>query len=167
MIVVSDTTPLITLLKANKLHILHRMFGEVLVPEAVFSELTSNTTFQDEADLIRNSDYIRVVSVRDKSQVSFLQRATGLDLGESEAIIYADESKADLLLMDEVLGRKIAQNMKLPITGSVGILIRAFQLGIISSEDAEDAFEKIQKSNRHISDTLINKALEIIHNTDQ
>ena len=58
MIVVSDTTPLITLLKANKLHILHRMFGEVLVPEAVFSELTSNTTFQDEADLIRNSDYI-------------------------------------------------------------------------------------------------------------
>ena len=40
MIVVSDTTPLISLLKINQLDLLEKLFGEVLIPEAVFNELT-------------------------------------------------------------------------------------------------------------------------------
>ena len=166
MIVVSDTTPLITLMKAEKLDILYRLFGEVIIPEAVFSEVTGNKSFKAEADIIRNSDYIKVVKVKNGSQVSFLQRATGLDLGESEAIICADETKADLLLMDEAAGRRVAQNMKLPITGSTGILIRAFQAGIITREEADDAFDRIRNANRHISEKLINMALDIIHSKE-
>lgn len=69
MIVVSDSTPLITLMKAGKLGILNDMFGEVLVPEAVFSEVTSNISFSSEADLIQNSEYIRVVKVENRQQV--------------------------------------------------------------------------------------------------
>jgi predicted nucleic acid-binding protein len=163
MIVVSDTTPLITLMKAERLSILHSLFGEVRIPEAVFSEVTGNETFKDEAEIIRNSEYIRVVKVRDQRQVEFLQRVTGLDVGESEAIIYADETKADLLLMDEAAGRKVAQNMNLPITGSIGILIRAFKSGIITADEADDAFARIKRANRHMSEALINKALEMIH----
>ena len=166
MIVVSDTTPLVTLMKADRLDILHSLFGEVLIPEAVFSELTANETFKEEADLIRKSAYIRVVKVQDESKVSFLQRATGLDLGESEAIIYADEAKADLLLMDEMAGRRVAQNMKLPITGSIGILIRAYQAGIITAAETDDAFERLRGSNRHIGEKLIQKALELIHRAE-
>ena len=163
MIVISDTTPLITLMKAGKLDVLHSLFGEVLLPEAVFAVATGNETFRDEADIIRNSEFIKVVQIQNKSQVSFLQRATGLDLGESEAIIYADEMKADLLLMDEAAGRKVAQNMNLPITGSVGVLIRAFKSGIITADEADEAFSRIRSANRHIGESLINKALEIIH----
>lgn len=162
MIVVSDTTPLITLLKAEKLDILHSLFGEVMIPEAVFSEVTGNESFKEESAIIRNSEYIKVVNVRNEDQVLFLRRATGLDLGESEAIIYADESKADLLLMDEVAGRRVAQNMDLPITGSIGVLVRAFQSGFITKEETEDALNRIRKANRHISENLLNKALEMI-----
>ena len=150
-------------MKAERLDILHELFGEVIIPEAVFSELTGNEAFKAEADIIRNRDYIEVVKVKSESQVSFLQRVTGLDLGESEAIIYADEAKADLLLMDEAAGRRVAQNMKLPITGSTGILIRAFQSGIITKDEADDAFDRIRKANRHISEKLINMAIDIIH----
>ena len=163
MIVVSDTTPLITLMKVGRLNILHSLFGEVCIPKAVFSEVTGNETFENEADIIRNSEYIKVVMVRDQRQVEFLQRATGLDLGESEAIIYADEIQADLLLMDEAAGRKVAQNMNLPITGSIGVLIKAFKSGIITADEADDAFARIRRANRHISEPLINKALEMIH----
>ena len=163
MIVVSDTTPLITLMKVGRLNILHSLFGEVCIPKAVFSEATGNETFENEADIIRNSEYIKVVMVRDQRQVEFLQRATGLDLGESEAIIYADEIQADLLLMDEAAGRKVAQNMNLPITGSIGVLIKAFKSGIITADEADDAFARIKRANRHISEPLINKALEMIH----
>ena len=42
MIVVSDSTPLITLMKAGRLDLLKSLFGEVLIPEAVFAEVTSN-----------------------------------------------------------------------------------------------------------------------------
>lgn len=45
MIVVSDTTPLISLLKINKLDLLEKLFGKVLIPEAVFSELTADERF--------------------------------------------------------------------------------------------------------------------------
>ena len=53
MIVVSDTTPLITLMKVGRLNILHSMFGEVCIPKAVFSEATGNETFENEADIIQ------------------------------------------------------------------------------------------------------------------
>lgn len=42
MIVVSDTTPLISLLKINRLELLERLFGDVMIPKAVFDELTSD-----------------------------------------------------------------------------------------------------------------------------
>lgn len=106
MIVVSDTTPLISLMKAGQLNFLEKYFGEVLIPEAVFRELTSNIRFADEAGQIRGCQFIHVVKVDDGKSVNLLRRATGLDLGESEAIVLSDDVQADLLLMDEAKGRE-------------------------------------------------------------
>ena len=53
--------------------------------------------------------------------------------------------------------------MNLPITGSIGVLIKAFKSGIITADEADDAFARIRRANRHISEPLINKALEMIH----
>ena len=55
MIVVSDTTPLITLMKVGRLNILHSLFGEVCIPKAVFSEVTGNETFENEAEIIKTA----------------------------------------------------------------------------------------------------------------
>ena len=96
MIVVSDTTPLISLLKINRTDLLEKLFGDVLIPQAVFDE-----RFQLEADQIRQKKFIVVKPVNNPESVSILKRATGLDQGESEAIVLTDELKADLLLMDE------------------------------------------------------------------
>ncbi len=52
MIVVSDTTPLISLLKINRIDLLEKLFGKVLIPDAVFSELTVDERFRLEADLL-------------------------------------------------------------------------------------------------------------------
>ena len=163
MIVVSDSTPLISLMKASKLDILKKLFGDVLIPEAVFSELTTNDAFPKEAALIRKSEFIKVVTVSDHKAVSLLQRATGLDRGESEAIVYADDTHADLLLMDEVQGRKVAKSMGLPIMGSVGILINAFRDGLLTEADVETALNRMKQTGRHISDRLIQDALDIVH----
>ena len=87
MIVVSDSTPLITLMKAEKLDVLGELFGEVSIPQAVYDELTGNPNFLEEADLIQRSPIIRVVHVNNLKSVENLQRVSGLDRGESEAII--------------------------------------------------------------------------------
>ena len=163
MIVVADSTPLITLMKALRLDLLRQLFGEIQIPTAVFEELTTNLTYQSEADLIKNSEYIKVVNVTNTDAVSILRRATGLDRGECEAIVYADEVKANLLLMDEAKGRMVAQNMNLPITGSAGILIRAFKAGFLSAEDVEEAVIRIRQSNRHISERLLQKIVDTAH----
>ena len=165
MIVVSDSTPLITLMKAARIDLLHDLFGEIVIPEAVYQELTINSNFPDEAKTIQESKFIRIVRVEDRKTVSVLQRATGLDLGESEAIVYADDNHADILLMDEASGRRVALDMGIEIMGSVGVLVSAFKGGYISVSEAEEAFRKIQSAKRHISERLISDALEIIHNT--
>lgn len=166
MIVVSDSTPLITLMKAARLQILNELFGEIIIPEAVHKELTSNERFLEEARQINNSDFIRVISVEDRKSVSLLQRAAGLDLGESEAIIYAENNKADLLLVDEASGRRVAKSMGIEIMGSVGVLVSAFREGILSEDEASDAFRSIREARRHISERLIEDALKIIHGVE-
>ena len=167
MIVVSDSGPLISLLKAEELNILHTLYGEVLIPEAVFAELTTNSRYVDEANQIQNSTFIHVVSVNDRKSVSLLQRATGLDLGESEAIVYADGNNADVLLIEEEAGRKVAQHMQLRVRGSIGILLYAFDKEIITRADVEKALEKMRLSERRISEHLYQYAYEHINSGEE
>ena len=159
MIVVSDTTPLISLMKASRLELLATLFHEVLIPEAVFSELTANPRSQAEADQIRKAPYIKVVSVSEQKAVDVLRRSSGLDLGESEAIFFADDQKADVLLMDEAKGRKVAKAMGLYIMGTVGVLLFAFEKNVLTDSEVKEALEQLQQADRRIGDELIQYAL--------
>ena len=163
MIVVSDTTPLISLMKAGQLNVLHKLFGDILIPQAVFDELTGNLRFRQEAEMIENDRHIHVVAVEERKLVALLQRTTGLDLGESEAIVYADDNHADFLLMDENAGRKVAKTMGLRIMGTVGVLVNACHDKYMTAEEVESAFDRLRKANRHISERIIQDALELIH----
>ena len=89
-----------------------------------------------------------------------LMRMTGLDLGESEAIIYSDENKSDLLIVDEVRARHVATTMKLRISGTIGILTAANENGLLNKEDAIECPRILRLSKRHISETLLNSFVE-------
>ena len=158
MIIVSDTSPLISLMKASLLDVLQRLFDTIIIPEAVFSELTTNPDYQDEAEQIKAAPFITVVSVKEHKAVDVLRRATGLDLGESEAIVYADENSADVLLMDEAAGRRVAKSMGLRILGSIGILLAAYDERILTAEDVDAAVDTLKSANRRISEELVTYA---------
>ena len=162
MIVVSDTTPLISLMKADSLQLLEPLFKEVLIPAAVFAELTTNPKYRQEAELIETSPFIKVVTVKESKAVSILQRASGLDLGESEAIVYADDAKADVLLMDEAKGRQVAKSMGIQIMGTVGVLLFAYEEKLITGSNVEMALNKMKEANIHIGEGLINYAMSKI-----
>lgn len=160
MIIVSDTTPLISLMKVSKLNVLKSLFGKVIIPDAVYRELTANERFSEEAELIRNCDFIEIISVNDRLSVVSLQLKSGLDLGETEAIICAEENKAETILMDEAAGRRMAKSLGLNIMGTIGILLSAYEDSVLSAEEVREALNRLRTSNRHISENLLNVALE-------
>ena len=61
MIVISDTTPLISFLKIKRLDLLKTLFEIVQIPKSVFAELTENIKYRDEAEIIKNSMFIHVI----------------------------------------------------------------------------------------------------------
>lgn len=162
MIVVSDTTPLISLMKTGHLNLLEKYFGEVQIPEAVFRELTSNKRFADEAEQIRGCPFIHIVKINDYKSVNLLRRATGLDLGESEAIVLSDDVYADLLLMDEAKGRDVAEQMQIKIMGTIGFLMASYQSGNITADEIKNCIRVLRDSGRHIGEEYLQMLLDQI-----
>lgn len=141
MIVISDTTPVISLLKAGQLRLLQELYGTVLVPEAVYRELTENPAYKREAEIIQSQDFLSVVPIENVKSVNILRAVTGLDAGESEAIIMYDEQGADLLLIDEHKGRSVAKQLYVRHIGTVGILMLAYDKNIIQAEDVKNCID--------------------------
>lgn len=162
MIVVSDTTPLISLMKAARLGILERLYSEVLIPQAVYEELTVNPRYAREAETIRNSSFIRVVPVGKSGAVERLRSVSGLDLGESEAIVCAEDYKADILLMDEEAGRRVAKSKGLRVRGTIGVLLLAYDKKLLTGDEIEDAVRLLRTGNRRISETLFRYAVDYV-----
>jgi predicted nucleic acid-binding protein len=75
MIVVADTTPLISLMKIGKLDLINKLFGEIQIPDAVFTELVLNTKYLDESRQIQECTFIQRVTVTDTKSVELLRRS--------------------------------------------------------------------------------------------
>ena len=156
MIVVSDTTPLISLLKIDKVYLLEKLFGKILIPQAVFDELVIDKRFIEETDIIRNNSQIEVKEVGSLEAVDILRRVTGLDIGESEAIVLADELNADVLLMDEAKGRNVSKDLGHKVMGTIGVIMVAYEENLLTSEDVKECIEQLKKSGRHIGSRYYN-----------
>lgn len=162
MIVVSDTTPIISLMKAGQLELLRKLFDVVYIPQAVYRELTENEIFLEEVRMVQECEFLYVKEVDNAKSVAILRNFTGLDAGESETIILADEKHSDVLLMDEHRGRQVAKKMGITIAGTIGILTQAFDEGILTRKDVESCIERMNESGIRISERLYQKLREHI-----
>lgn len=123
MIVVSDTSPITTLMKIGKVGLLRELYSEVLIPDAVRNELLR---FHSKVP-----DFFQPASVRNRGAVEKL--LTQLDAGEAEAIVLVKERCADVLLIDEIAGRDVAAREGIRFIGLLGVLDEAKATGLISS----------------------------------
>lgn len=145
MIVVSDTSPLSGLAIAGYLFLLQQIYGQVVIPTAVADELRRGGQYDLRIQDVLALDWVEIRQSTNCALVESLQGDHNLDHGEAEAIALALELKADELLIDERLGRRVAKRLGLPITGLLGILLVAKQQGRIDAV-------------RPIVDTLIQEA---------
>jgi uncharacterized protein len=123
VIVVSDTTAITSLLKIGRVALLRELFGEVLIPNSVCEELLKYHAGLPQFLLVR--------SVTDRKAVELLRRE--IDAGESEAIVLAEEVKADVLLIDEKHGRTLAEQRGIQCLGLAGALLLAKENKLIAS----------------------------------
>jgi uncharacterized protein len=129
MIIVSDTSPISNLLRIGQLPILQKLYGTVIIPQVVYQEIAALETLGVDTTLIQSADWINVQAARDQALVEEL--SLELDLGEAEAIALAIEIKADRLLIDERIGRGVAQRYGVKITGLLGVLVAAKKNNLI------------------------------------
>jgi predicted nucleic acid-binding protein len=123
MIVVSDTSVITSLIQIGHISLLQALHEVVLIPEAVQVEL-----LRTHATL---PAFLETREALDREMV--LRLAAELDVGEAEAIVLAKEAKADLLLIDEKLGRAVAIREGLRISGLIGLAVEAKHRGLLNS----------------------------------
>lgn len=152
--VVSNTTPIISLLKLSRLDILQKLYSEVLIPFAVYQEIEAGKNKKYYQDLSK-IDWIKITNIQDKQALKYF---LDLDAGEAEAIVLATEIGADLVIMDEKLGRFHAKHADLAVTGTIGILIKAKNEEII--KDLKILLYELTEKDVWISDKLIDEILK-------
>ncbi|RCJ32612.1 nucleic acid-binding protein [Nostoc punctiforme NIES-2108] len=155
MIVVSDTTPLSELSKIGKLDLLSAVFGRVIIPQQVYTELTTGN--HPAVLVVKSALWLEVLSISNNQLIEQLQLETNLDLGECSAIILAEELKADQLLIDEKAGRKVAISRGLPIIGLVGVIILAKEQGLI--DNVKNILDDLMSKGTRISPKIYDYAL--------
>ena len=139
MIVVADSSPLIAMGRIGQLEILHAVFGQLLVPDAVWREVVEAAGDKPGSSDIAAASWIERRTVKDSAWVNLLKHDLGA--GEAEAIVLARETGADFVLMDERLGRSAARNLGLKVVGLIGVLIEARKQGLIT--DAGEVMERL------------------------
>lgn len=82
-----------------------------------------------------------------------------MDKGEAEVIVLANELKADLVIIDEKLGREYATYFNLKLTGTIGVLLKAKENGLIKK--IAPLLKTMKENGIWLSPKFINKVLEI------
>jgi predicted nucleic acid-binding protein len=149
MLVVADSSPLHYLILIDAVDILPQLDNQIIIPDAVAQELSHSHAPQGVRDFISSPPSWLAIQTP-KSLVNI----EDLDPGETAAISLALELSADLLLIDDLEGRKAAQNQGLKITGVVGVLLAAADQGLIQ---IKPIVEKLRLAGLYLSEDLIKR----------
>jgi predicted nucleic acid-binding protein len=138
MLVVADASPLVGLVKIGHADVLGAVYGSVLIPPRVASELASLKRPAEVRAFMASPP--RWLSVRAPSR---LEAIDDLEPGELEAISLAKEIGADLLLIDEAKGRAAAIALHIPTARTAAILFDAANAGMVP--DLKSAFDRLPR----------------------
>ena len=153
--VISNTTPILSLLKIDKLDILKELYGQVIIPNAVYQEIEDGKHKEYYKDLTK-IDWLIIQKITDENSRDYF---VDLDDGEAEVLILAKELNADLVILDEILGRRYAKVLEYKLTGTLGVLLKAKEKGIIKS--LKVLLFELTKKGTWLNPKLIKEVLRI------
>lgn len=124
--VVSNTTPIISLVGVGLLDLLHALYGEIWIPPQVLNEYDAGRQRHMYAPDLATLPWILVRPAQTHPAIP-----PTLDPGEAAALSLAISFHARFVLLDEDRARKVAVRLGLPVTGSLGVLLQAKQRGLV------------------------------------
>jgi uncharacterized protein len=147
VIVVGDASVLIALERIDALSVLPALYGDVHVPDTVWREV-----FGADGALARA---VPAWLARHESRPVAAASSDGgrLDAGEAEAVQLALDLHADLLLIDESAGRKVARRLGVPSTGVLGVLAAAKHRGLVPA--VAPLYAKLRATGFWLGDELV------------
>lgn len=146
--IISDTSCIITLESTGKLSILHDLYGSVTITEIVSKEYG-----------LPLPNFIKLSNPSNLKYQKILENI--VDIGEASAIALCFDQENPLLIIDDNEGRRLARNLGISITGSLGLLIESKRLGYISK--LAPVLDDIKnKTKFRIKEEMIQEALRIV-----
>jgi uncharacterized protein len=155
MIVVADSTPLIALSVLHKLNLLQELYGRIVIGPTVYQEIVIEGRGRSGAAEVASADWIE--TRLPGNPASLQEISPHLGRGEAETIVLARELPADLVIMDELAGRRELTRQKLALIGSIGVLQQAKLQGLIVTLKPE--LDTLRHSGFYLSERVYNLCL--------
>jgi len=153
LLIVSNSSVIIAFAKICYLHLLEKLFGKILVSEAVWKEIAIEG--KPGSEKMMEASFIHVEKVGNMRLVALLEEF--VDTGEAEAIVLALERNANLLLVDDRDARNLAKKLGLQVMGTLGVIALAKYKGLISK--AKPIIDKLIETGFWISRRILEEFL--------
>ena len=143
--IISDTSCLILLANIGELDLLHEVYGQIITTIDIANEYGEKLP-----------DWVEIKEVKDKYRQRILEMQ--IDKGKSSAITLALETSDCTLILDDYKARRMAEQLHLSYTGTIGVIIKAKLLGLIPS--IKPLLDKIRQTNFRVSVDIELQALK-------
>ena len=153
MIIVADTSPINYLVLIKEIEVLPRLYGKIVIPEAVREELLR----PEAPEIVRMWTAQAPAWIETRTPTSIADSSLArLDAGERDAILLAAELNAEQLIVDDREGRRIAQERGIPVIGTLGVLKEAAAMGFV---DLRDCVARLQTTTFYVAPEVLKNLL--------
>jgi len=152
MLVVSDASPLNILIRTGHIDVLPNLFARVAVPASVAEEMSRSAT----PAIVREWITAAPSWIQIRTPARLVEARELRHRGERDAIALAHELKADAILLDEEKPRKAAIKEGLVVVGTVGVLERAANVGLVA--DLKAVHDQLRRTDFRIASVLLDQS---------
>jgi predicted nucleic acid-binding protein len=160
-VVVSDAGPLIGLAWIGRVSVLTSLYGSVVIPDRVLTELhvDSDRTGARALPAALAAGAIRPQALRDGRAAELARLGLLLNAGEASAILLAEQTQCRFLLIDERRGRQIAGAPGVPVVSLAGVLLAAKRSGLLRC--VASTLTDLTREGYRLSDALVSEVLRL------
>jgi predicted nucleic acid-binding protein len=152
-----NASPLILFARADLVSLLQLAGPEIVVPRPVADEVNREEPTDPAVRAIASTPWLRVV---DPPPVPPVIQAWDLGPGESSVLAWAHAHPGTLAILDDLAGRRCATALRIPVRGTLGLVLVAKQRGRLPL--ARPVLEGMRACGMYLSDQVLNEALKLV-----